>query len=1266
MVYFLSNHDDTQRSFLSERRVAGHSLWSRRAGEICRSVGTSSAGEKMRHLKCSFRRGTRLMQGLLLFAATLFAGQSLVFNAGQYLDLADPQYPRNQSWRVEFQVHDWTEPATGSGRLISLSGLGFAAFIGPNGSFSLESAGDRVLEQQPCFVNANGMSNALIRFQRNVTTSKVTCEIWSYDSTGYNTQTDNIKTLGNLNFGGGNLGGGAAASLGFIHVFTTLLPLGSRPPVTADRGDWTDLRFDGNLLDSSGKGHNATGTGRYVTTPNQIPVALPKTLGAPFWSNSVSLRAGFPAQLDGSASFTLADGNSSVNFQWQQLSGPSTVIWQNRQTGTPTVTGLVFGTYTFRLEVTDAAGNKAAAPLTVGAVATDANGVIVNANPAADALFGPMIAFGRNPWGWADERNLRMENLQRNTYGTPPTWSAPAEDATVDYRFFNPYGTPQNTTLVGDITATALTIPVANAASLDLSSLPTQILLGNSGSWEIVRICSASANTLGVCYDGRGYHYGFDGSYIRPATAWSAGNRIWQVKVTGTDTHFLTTICSSGPGWPVASTRAITSAGTITVSPGSAAASGVGASGNGTQNSLAIAIYATHNGTPFTFLSYVNAANGKSIVMARPFPADADPGTYSYRIFSDQRRIVLHYTRTDSTDGSVSFPTSGCETDTALYLYFGLDNVYANQRNSASPYSYMDGLGYTGDVVPNYYDIGLAHYAFYFRSGLTQSLTSARNLEDYWLRYPEIGQGEAGGNPRSRSILGVFAAAVLDGDRARNWSGLRSFAKAGALTAQANRCDDDLRESAYTLSWLALAAQFDPDPAQRANWKNVLSTSAYSRDNGCKRPDNSFAAGNYWEPGPQQVTATRDSATVTPVSGTFPANICSSTAHGTAAASNGSALLTALTSSFIAPAGSYKLLVGGTIGGVRYDLSTQFDYSSPSGITMAALWPGDSGVVYWSIENNDNQSYALTIAGGPDDAANFGQITSCTLTDPTHIELYRPWPTPSGTFSYFQYNLVGRGTQPFMAGIKALQMRYAGQVYAPYKGLDEAVSTWVGTTGFDQTMKAIYYGRVFPQCEPAVTDSGIEDVQFRVVGCIESGSNPVYISQARARNAEAQNAMTVNYLANPTVANQVLGDFFYGATYGASGYTASGYFSDGVTASNLDDNSLGSYKWPGFFFGVGMAHQWPAARLGGVAPPQSRTVYISLDLLGGTSSRIIVTAPSGAQVTYDCGNTSPCPITVDDRQGSHWFQVQYLSPSGTVSSQTAPDLLALPVRGASR
>ncbi len=1190
---------------------------------------------------------------------TLSGGQSLVMSASTPpINVTDPPYSQDQSWRIEFQVQNWTPPPQGvlSANFFYLNGLGAIAYFYPDGSVAMQSR-DPVVQQAPCFVSLTGRTNVLIRLQKNVSALTLTCEIWNFDGTGYTSSTLNINSLVAPIYTGGTVGNGVTADMGFLRVFTTTVALGSRPPVTANTGNWTELKFDGNVSDSSGNGHGGTGTATYVPTPNQSAFAYPKTSGAPSWSNWLSLRAGFPAQLDGTASFSLSDASSTVTGDWQELSGPSNVIWSGRTSITPTITGLVFGTYTFLLKVTDAAGNTATSTLQAAAVATDDNGIVVNANPAADAIFGPMIAFGQNPWGYADYRNLVMEQLQQNTYATPPSWATPPEPGTVSYSYFDPLAPPTAASLAANITASTLTIPMTNAAALDLSSLPSEILLGTQASWEIIRICSVSGNTLTACYDGRGFHYGVNNSYVKPATAWTAGASVWQAKVTGNGTHFLTTICAYGAGWPVAANVPIVSNGTVIATAGSTAIAGTGTNWSGNQTSLAIAIFATHGGAPFTFFSYVASVKGADITLARPFPPDADTGSYSYSIFNDQRNAVLHYTRTDGTNGDTYFPTAGCESNTSMYLYFGPDNQYHGQVVTASPYSYMDGYGYVGDFSTNFYDMGLAHYAFYFRSGYTPSLTAARNIEDYWIRYPENAQGDGGGQPRDKSIIGVVAAAVLDGDRASNWSGLRTFAAQGYATAVANSCLYDPRESAYQLAWLSLAAEFDPDPTQRANWQNDMAT-AYARDNGCRQPDNSWASGTYWNPSSApQVVVTQGSQTATPVSGTFPSSMCGGTAWGTALATNGSASLTALTGAFVAPNGNFQIMVGGTRNGVRYDLSAQYDYNSGTSLTLSALWPGDTGTVYWMIDNNyPSFPYVATIATGTTDP-NFGQVFSCSLTDSTHLFLHRPWPGISGTYDFFPYNLVGTGSQPFMIGIKALQMRYGAQVYAPYQALDAAAADWVATTGFDPLTKGIYYGRVFPVCEPALVDSGITDVLYRNPNCIENSYNPAGVAQARARNSEAQNAMTVNYLANPTAANQALGDLFYGAVFGAAGYTATGYFGDGITASNLDNGSLGSYKWPGFFFGVGMAHQWPATRLGGVAPAQYRTVSVSFNLGKAATLQIKVTAPSGAVATYQCGSVSPCNVTVDDRQGAHWYQIAYLSESGAVQSQTDPALL---------
>ena len=104
--------------------------------------------------------------------------------------------------------------------------------------------------------------------------------------------------------------------------------------------------------------------------------------------------------------------------------------------------------------------------------------------------------------------------------------------------------------------------------------------------------------------------------------------------------------------------------------------------------------------------------------------------------------------------------------------------------------------------------------------------------------------------------------------------------------------------------------------------------------------------------------------------------------------------------------------------------------------------------------------------------------------------------------------------------------------------------------------------------------------------------------------------------------------------------------------------SLQSFKWPGFFFGIGIGAQWPAIRVGGVQPPRNQVVYVSFNPGIATSARIVLTEPAGNIVSTSCP-ASPCAVTVDRNQGSPWFTIQYLSGTNAVLAQTDPDLLAV-------
>src|SRR5262249_44986619 len=158
----------------------------------------------------------------------------------------------------------------------------------------------------------------------------------------------------------------------------------------------------------------------------------------------------------------------------------------------------------------------------------DDNGVVIPSDPKVTEIFGPMIAFGKSPWGWMDERAYRAHTLQRaGTYESgPPTWSKPGQGA-VSYRLLGigPNGQP-GTTLKSNITATATSIPIADASKLPgLLALPTWILIGNvnGGGQEAVRVSATTAitgpATLTVAYDGRGVSAGVWSAINPPAKA---------------------------------------------------------------------------------------------------------------------------------------------------------------------------------------------------------------------------------------------------------------------------------------------------------------------------------------------------------------------------------------------------------------------------------------------------------------------------------------------------------------------------------------------------------------------------------------------------------------------------------------------------------------------------------------------------------------------------------------------------------------------------
>lgn len=1224
---------------------------------------------------------------IFLLPALLFAGQSLKPSGGQAVNDKLPARAHSLPWRAEFYLHDWSDnnPTThiaDSGAL----GFSFVLYNMGNGDIrvSMYSPWDQGVEVCMFALSNLKVRGVYVRFQRDPAASVERCEAWDTNAVRvYSAIHGWTSDAGGASSDGVQVGASGVGAA-FFRLHSTLVPMNSRPPVTADNSDvilhW---KFDGDLRDSGPSGYNGTfssGSPTYVPTPNQNVVAKIKTYDAPAWNDWVSLRAGYPGRLDGTASFSQADASAAVTYAWDVAADSSrpALSWDSKTAAAPSVTGTVFGSYTFNLTVTDVTGAKASTSLEVGAVATDDNGVVISSNPNTEKIFGPLIAFGKNPWGYMDERAISATRLRIAAYDkqglNPPPWTQP-QDGTISYIFNGVgYAGVPGTSLCAPISsATDMTITVCDPSVLDLSVLPTRILVGpDYVRREEIRICGVEGNVLTVCYDGRGFNPGSGpDSYRTTAQAWSKDTRVGQMKVSGAGTSFLSTICPAGPG-PAGAIRY--NAGTVAVRRGSAVISGNGTkwTSSGVASGQAIRVAATHGGTPFVWVAYINSVDGDgAIIASRPYPADADEGAFPYHVLpSEIRQAALHYTRPDGSDAMIGFGLDGCESDTAMYTYLPRNIVGVNGvAQSNKQYSYSDSLGYSGAFGVNFYGEDLAHRALYLRSGWKPAHDAANLISDQYVTSPYLAGGDAGGMPLlyGGGVVGAVASLVLDPDTRLKWSDVRGFFNIGLSYAEYGCNDDDTRDTAYLQMILALGANFDPDPAQRAKWLAGVQKGA-ARDRKCQGPDNSWSTGFYFNSNnypPLQMT--QGSAVAT--GGSLPSSMCLGFGGGTISVTRDSAEATAA-GGLVA---GNKIVITGTRDGRPFMGVYQYKVNSTRSITLAALWPGDTGTASYVVEKDSpggGDGDLMTTIGA---SANDPQLIynwSCIWNHPGQITLNRPWNGPSGTAYLYKGPLAGFGQQPYMLGMKTLQMKYAGQadstLTSDYAAMSAAAAGWLHDTGFDPITLGLHYGRVFQACEPTPRPPDTPLFTSRSPGC-NFGLDPASIRASRVLTSEATAGLRAYYEANPGPDARDWGDTAYGAVWGYSPYTNPGVYSDDYYVRDENsDYSLAAYKWTGFFFGMGMSHQWPAVRLGGASPIGKANVTVTANLAGlapGTTATAHVTAPSGATSDVPC-NGSACVISIDKRQGAHWVQVTYYS--GGVAVKQDPPQMVFPPAAPSR
>lgn len=1164
---------------------------------------------------------------LFLLSLPCWAGSSLILGDATVTNSNVAVRPANGTCRLEAFVHNVAALPGANARSLgdNACGINWQWLPLNAGDVRLQLYGDRVTGGSVCQITGlqSRLSNGFyIRFQLvpNGSGGEQRCQAWDLNGTRFFSATQRYTGTSGSNDRGASItgaGSGTNMSWGFVKLFTTSIGLQGRMPVHGENGDLLSWRFDGSLADSSGHGYTGSRSGSiaYATTPGQTLIqGVVKTSPAPAWTDRRTLRVGAINQLDATSSFSQADNNYKVSCDWAlNATTPSSLALpfsDPTDNCSPTVVPSAFGDYYVTVSLRDAGGSSSSTSVHIGAANMDEAGVIESTDSNIAKIFGPMIALGWNPWGLADERHVYAHAARRSyytaarstapsySYGTPE-WDTP-QTGTIQYAWNGAIGSlgAAATSLTSGITNAATSIAVADASVLDLSNLPTRIQISSGDfRFEEIRICATSAvngaATLSVCYDGRGVDDMSALPSVLGPTAWNAGAIVGQSLIKGTGTDFAggpEQLCEGGPG-PMGPVDYRT--GTVSVAAGSATITGSGTNWTNNNNvnvGDAIRIEGTHaSGTSFVFIAYVSALNSAtSITSNRPFPADADSASgLTYQIIRPFYRLpVTAFTRpTQGGKGLIVWGGTSCESDTQAFFntgYFGHDVGSMNgTAHTGETYSFVDwdnaylNLSSQGGI--NFYGEDLAWYSLHFRSGLAEPKNTAELISNHWARYPFLRGGISG--PvypplfEGGGVIGGITCIVVDPDCALSWPDMRGYIEQGETYALHGTCTSaDSRDGGYLGDWLAMGALFDPDPTFRARWRAAMDDWE-ALENSCKGTDNSWANGFYTNFGGAP-TLTFTNGSVLGTGSSLSPDVCMGVAAGTFSISGDT--LTATGGSFSSATSNIHIVLND--GTNR--LFTRITYVDATHVKLSAVWRGASAGNWMQLNAAIGGDSGMTVWGNDATSESLTENVECIYNSGSSITLERPWNFASGTYKPYKANLAGKGQQPYMLSIKAFGFTLAKQLDATlgthFGTLLDLAATWVSNTGYDPEVKGMRYGTNFQSCEPAA--QGVAGSFYKQPGC-SYGLDIFSQIAARMLNGEASRAFVANTTNRLTRGTEAYSALWCSTNFNDPLFAVppcdSSAPGDNLGASNLADPNLNGGKWSGFFFGMGMAHQWP-------------------------------------------------------------------------------------------
>ncbi len=281
------------------------------------------------------------------------------------------------------------------------------------------------------FVNISGWTYVRWRFRRSTSPAQYTIEVTNEQTGEVKSGTLTDANPGSTNPIGCDLYTGAQGSnpatvnVGAIRIYSTAGALGAEPALRLlppGSADLLQLEFEGNLLDTSGRGLSSSATGgtSYAPTvalPPKLSIVHPTTVRAKGTASLVATCLSNEDQPDCSLFYTQVGSSNGKKGKFKNRTSPTLATFTTDE----------FGEYNLLATVTTGT-QSASQRFDIGAAATDNKGVLKIPNADHARIIGQAVRHGINPWSYVDDRALAVAQVQidqqTGANGALPFWSA--------------------------------------------------------------------------------------------------------------------------------------------------------------------------------------------------------------------------------------------------------------------------------------------------------------------------------------------------------------------------------------------------------------------------------------------------------------------------------------------------------------------------------------------------------------------------------------------------------------------------------------------------------------------------------------------------------------------------------------------------------------------------------------------------------------------------------------------------------------------------